>query len=71
MNWLPTSEEAADTLREQALSCRRLEGGFRIWNTAHIVSWSHYPKLEVPANAWPAESLAQPHPTDAKIVQSL
>lgn len=24
MNWLPTRDEAADTLREQALSCRRL-----------------------------------------------
>ena len=24
MNWLPTREEAADSLREQALSCRRL-----------------------------------------------
>ena len=24
MNWLPSREEAADTLREQALSCRRL-----------------------------------------------
>jgi hypothetical protein len=24
MNWLPTREEAVDTLREQALSCRRL-----------------------------------------------
>lgn len=41
-----------------SLSCRRLEGGFSIWNTAHIVSWSHYPKIEVPINSWPAESLA-------------
>ncbi len=40
-----------------SLTCRRREGGFSIWNTAHIVSWSHYPKLEVPSNAWPATSL--------------
>ena len=42
-----------------SLCCRRLEGGFSIWNTAQIVSWSHYPKLEVPVNAWQAESLAE------------
>ncbi len=42
-----------------SLSCRRMEGGFTIWNTAHMVSWSHYPKMEVPTNAWSAESIAQ------------
>ncbi len=53
------------------ISCRRLEGGFSIWNTAHIVSWSHYPKLEVPANSWQVESLAEPAYGDAKIVNFL
>ena len=51
-----------------SLWCRRLEGGFSIWNTAHIVSWSHFPKLEVPANSWRAETLTEPVVGQAKIV---
>jgi len=51
-----------------SLCCRRLDGGFSIWNTAHIVSWAHYPKLEVPANAWAAESLAEAVPGQAKVL---
>ncbi|MBI5708061.1 MAG: hypothetical protein HZC36_13855 [Armatimonadetes bacterium] len=54
-----------------SLWCRRLEGGFSIWNTAHIVSWSHYPKLEAPANAWPAESLPEHVLSDARVVSML
>ena len=49
-----------------SIACRRLEGGFSIWNTAHIVSWSHYPKLEVPAGSWPADPIAPPQPTIQK-----
>lgn len=54
-----------------SISCRRLDGGFSIWNTAHIISWSQSPKLESPENAWTAESLAQPAAGDAKIVAML
>ena len=39
--------------------CRRFEGGFSIWNTAHIVSWTHYPSLEVPSNSWQAEPMPE------------
>lgn len=41
-----------------SISCRRADNGFSIWNTAHIVSWSNFPKREVPSNAWPAESIS-------------
>jgi hypothetical protein len=54
-----------------SLSCRRLEGGFSIWNTAHIVSWSHYPKMEVPANAWQAEPFDDHAPGEAKLAGML
>jgi hypothetical protein len=54
-----------------SLSCRRLDCGFSIWNTSHIVSWSHYPKLEAPSNAWAAESLAEHAQADGKIVTML
>ncbi len=54
-----------------ALSCRRLEGGFCIWNTGHIVSWSHYPKLEVPRNAWPAEFLTNQLHSTGRAVDTL
>lgn len=39
-----------------SLHSRRPDGGFSIWNTAHIVSWSRYPKVEVPTHSL----LAQP-----------
>jgi hypothetical protein len=54
-----------------SLSCRRLEGGFSIWNTSHIVSWSHYPKLEAPGNAWPASTFSESDARDAKTVKML
>ena len=38
-----------------ALICRVI-GGFSIWNIAHIVSWSHYPKMNVPIDSWVADS---------------
>lgn len=38
-----------------ALMCRTA-GGYSIWNTAHMVSWSHYPKLHIPVNSWVAEA---------------
>jgi hypothetical protein len=79
--FLEFSEVAVSGMRERtalhnlfsrpSLSCRRLDCGFSIWNTAHIVSWSHYPKLEVPGNAWPAESLPEHVRADAKIVTML
>ncbi|HVL39211.1 MAG TPA: hypothetical protein VM328_07455 [Fimbriimonadaceae bacterium] len=79
--FLEFSEIAVSGMRERnalnhlfahpSLSCRRLEGGFSIWNTKHIVSWSHYPKLEVPAHAWPAESLSQPDMGDATVLKML
>ncbi|MEQ1934903.1 MAG: hypothetical protein ABL962_13670 [Fimbriimonadaceae bacterium] len=46
-----------------SLFCRTLEGGYSVWNTAHIVSWSHYPKLDTPPSAWSAKSVARPAPT--------
>ncbi len=68
--YLEFRESAASTMDESSamhhlflrpsLSCRRPEGGFSIWNTAQIVSWSHYPKLDAPGNAWPAETLTEP-----------
>lgn len=54
-----------------SLSCRRLDGGFSIWSTSHIVSWSLYPKLEVPANAWPAEAIVEHVPGEAKSINTL
>ena len=79
--FLESSEIAANAMGERAalnhlfskpsLSCRRLDCGFSIWNTAHIVSWSHYPKLEVPGNAWPAEILPETVLADAKVVKLL
>ena len=44
-----------------SLACRRKDGGFSIYNTAHIVSWSHFPKLEVPdiTNSWRVQTLAE------------
>lgn len=54
-----------------SLFCRRLEGGFSIWNTAHIVSWSHYPKMEVPANAWQAEPFDDHAPGEAAVAAML
>lgn len=54
-----------------SLSCRRLEGGFSIWNTSHIVSWSHYPKLDAPENAWAAETLTEPITGAAKTSKML
>lgn len=54
-----------------SISCRRLDGGFGIWNTKHIVSWSHYPKLEAPKNAWPVESIAEQFPGKVRIVETL
>lgn len=37
-----------------SLACRKLGGGFSLWNTAQMVSWSHAPKLETPDNSWHA-----------------
>ena len=42
-----------------ALACRRLFGGFSLWNTAQMVSWTHYPKLETPDNSWRAEAVVE------------
>jgi hypothetical protein len=53
-----------------SLSCRRLEGGFTIWNTAHMVSWSHYPKMEVPMNAWQADSIANTTLVEPRFLKS-
>ncbi len=36
-----------DLFSEASLSTRNIEGGFSLWNTAHFVSWSHFPKLEL------------------------
>jgi hypothetical protein len=54
-----------------SLSCRRLEVGFSIWNTSHIVSWSLYPKLEVPGNAWPAGVFTEAEHSEAHFVHML
>lgn len=45
--------------KSPSLFCRRLHGGFSIWNTRKVVSWTLYPKLESPSSAWQAESLNQ------------
>jgi hypothetical protein len=68
--YLEFSEVAATAIEERAflnnqfartaIACRRPDGGVSIWNTSHIVSWSHYPKLHVPTNAWDAELLDPP-----------
>lgn len=50
-----------------SIFCRTLEGGFGVFNTAHIVSWSHHPKLDVPTNAWYAESLPSSKDEDAPV----
>lgn len=79
--YLEFSEIAASAMGERnalhhlfshpSLWCRRLGGGFTIWNTAHIVSWSHHPKLEVPANAWLAELLPEHSLVDAEAAYAL
>ncbi|MEQ1823828.1 MAG: hypothetical protein ABL949_15075 [Fimbriimonadaceae bacterium] len=51
-----------------SLFCRTQEGGFSAWNTAHIVSWSHYPKLEAPLSAWSAESV--PKQMEGQLVEA-
>lgn len=38
MNWFPTREEAADSLREQALSCRRLPRDARTQRASDALS---------------------------------
>ena len=68
--YLESSEIAIGGLGERAemhhlftnpsLACRKLGGGFTLWNTAHIVSWSHSPKLEAPGNSWSAVEVADP-----------
>lgn len=68
--YLESSEIAIGGMGERAemhhlfanpsLACRKLGGGFTIWNTAHIVSWSHSPKLEAPGNSWSAVEVANP-----------
>ena len=49
-----------------SLACRRLGGGFSLWNTAQIVSWSHSPKLESPDTSWNLEENAEPENTPAQ-----
>lgn len=53
------------------LFSRTAEGGFSAWNTAHIVSWSHYPKLEAPLTAWSAEAVPAQDATDELIMERL
>ncbi len=79
--YLEFSEIAASAMGERnalyhlfshpSLWCRRLGGGFTIWNTAHIVSWSHHPKLDVPGNAWQAELLPEPPVIDPEVAYAL
>ena len=38
-----------------ALMCR-VNGGFSIWSTSHMCSWTHYPKLHIPLNSWVADA---------------
>lgn len=38
-----------------ALMCR-VNGGFSIWSTSHMCSWTHYPKLHIPINSWVADA---------------
>jgi len=68
VNGLGERDALHHLFKRPSLSCRRLEGGFSIWNTAHIVSWTHFPKLEVPNNAWAAEALVERLPGELKIV---
>jgi hypothetical protein len=49
-----------------SLACRRLGGGFSLWNTAQIVSWSHSPKLESPDTSWNLEENAEPENTPSQ-----
>ena len=42
-----------------SLACRRLGGGFSLWNTSQIMSWSHSPKLESPGTTWKAIEVAE------------
>ncbi len=51
-----------------ALLCRT-KGGFSLWNTAHMVSWSHYPKLHVPINSWVADAAPKDMIEDLKNVK--
>jgi hypothetical protein len=79
--FLESSEIAASAMAERnalhhlfsrpSLSCRRLGCGFSVWNTAHIVSWSHYPKLKVPSDAWRVDSLSELVPNGARNVRML
>ena len=43
-----------------SLACHRLGGGFSLWNTAQMASWSHSPKLEAPDTAWNALEVLEP-----------
>jgi hypothetical protein len=54
-----------------SLACHRLGGGFSLWNTAQMVSWSHSPKLATPGNSWSAEEVAEPTDLPAKIYSML
>lgn len=51
-----------------ALLCR-VPGGFSIWNTAQMVSWSHYPKLHIPIDSWVADSVPKDLTEDLKNVR--
>ena len=71
--YLESSEIAIGGLGERAemhhlftnpsQACRKLGGGFSLWNTAQIVSWSHSPKLEAPGNSWSAVEVADSEDT--------
>jgi hypothetical protein len=51
-----------------SLLCR-VPGGFSVWNTAHMVSWSHYPKLHIPIDSWVADSVPKDPMEDLKNVK--
>ena len=51
-----------------SLACRRLGGGFSLWNTAQIASWSHSPKLEAPGESWQATEVTE---FDLKLTKTL
>ncbi len=51
-----------------ALMCR-VEGGFSIWNTSHMCSWTHYPKLHVPIDSWIADAAPKDPTEDMKNVK--
>ncbi len=53
------------------LSCRHLDGGFSVWNTAHIVSWSHYPKLGASPSSWQIVRVPESLPESARHEVSL